>query len=130
MIETGFVSSPAGDIYYEHATGPYGSESKPSSILKAEAEADAQTYQIVWGINELAVTGLVKDYNMTPRLPRILQPCLCLCGRFDEATPEAHQYFASQLHDSRCHLFEHSAHHSQLTERDEFLKVLRDFLSC
>jgi proline iminopeptidase len=129
-LRTGRYNSPqflaALAVYYHKHV--YGFQDKPPSIIKAEAESDPQTYQIVWGANELAVTGLVKDYNVTPRLGLIKQPTLCVCGRFDEATPEAHQYFASQLPDSRCHIFEHSAHHPQLTERVDFLRIVRDFL--
>ena len=119
-----FLSALA--VYYQKHV--YGFEIKPSSMIRAEAEADARTYQIVWGMNELAVTGLVKGYSMTQQLPNILNPSLCVCGRFDEATPEAHQFFASQLPNSRYHIFEHSAHHPQLTEREAFLEVVRNFL--
>jgi proline iminopeptidase len=129
-LRTGQYNSPqflaALAVYYQKHV--YGFEDKPASIIKAEAEADSQTYQIMWGANELAVTGLVKDYNLAPRLELIWQPSLCVCGRFDEATPEAHQFFTSQLPNSRCHIFENSAHHPQLTEREGFLRVVSEFL--
>jgi proline iminopeptidase len=129
-LRTASYSSPQfvsalSEYYAKHV---YGFEQKPECILRAEASADARTYQIVWGANELAVTGYIRDYSMSPRLGELRVPTLFVCGRFDEATPEAHQYFSSLVPGSRCHIFEKSAHHPQLTETAEFIGVLREFL--
>jgi proline iminopeptidase len=64
----------------------------------------------------------------TPRLSQVTRPALFICGRFDEATPEAHQYFSSLVPGSAHHICEQSAHHPQITERDEFLGVVRSFV--
>lgn len=106
----------------------YGFEVKPQCVELAEAQADARTYRVVWGENELCVNGLVKDYNLAPRLPSLQSPTLFMCGRHDEATPEAHQSFAALVPGSTCHIFERSAHHPQITEREEFLQLVRSFL--
>lgn len=106
----------------------YGCEHVPEEIRRSEAEADAQTYQIVWGANELVVNGMVREYNLAPRLNGVRCPCLFMCGRFDEATPEAHEHFVSQVPDGHLHVCEHSAHHPFATQREECLRVLREFL--
>jgi proline iminopeptidase len=121
-----FVSA-LSHYYTKHI---YGFDEKPECIKLAEATADARTYQIVWGANELAVTGYIRDYSMSPRLGELKPPAIFVCGRFDEATPEAHEYFTSLVPGSRCHIFEKSAHHPQLTERAEFLAVIRGFLQA
>ncbi len=113
-------------VYYRKHV--YGFEQKPESIVRSEAESDVRTYQIVWGLNELAVTGMVKDYSLSPRLSQLTSPALFICGRDDEATPEAHEYFSSLVPGSEFHVCERSAHHPQITERDEFLGVVRNFL--
>lgn len=115
-----------GAYYTKHIYGFSGD--KPDCIVKSEQESDSATYQSVWGPNELVVQGLCKDYNLAPRLSQITAPSLFTCGRFDEATPEAHQYFSSCLPGSACHIFERSAHHPQITEREEFLSVVREFV--
>jgi proline iminopeptidase len=103
-------------------------DEKPDVIALSEREADPTTYLRVWGPNELVINGEVKDYSLTPRLPQIVAPTLFLCGRYDEATPEAHEYFASQVVGARCMIFERSAHHPQLTETVEFLATVTEFL--
>lgn len=127
---TGATNSPeyfgALSAYYKKHI--YGSDTVPDEVRRSELEADAQTYQIVWGANELVVNGLVRDYSLSPRLSSLKSPCLFMCGRFDEATPEAHEYFASLVQGARTHIFEKSAHHPFATEREESLRVLRDFL--
>ena len=107
----------------------YGCDRIPDEIRRSEAEADAQTYQIVWGTNELVVNGMVKDYNLAPRLSALRCPCLFMCGRFDEATPQAHEYFASLVPGARVHVFEKSAHHPFAIEHAESLRILREFMS-
>lgn len=132
-LRTGNYSSPqfldALTLYYERHI--YGFKDKPLSIIRAEAEADAITYQRVWGPNELVVNGLARSYSLSHRLSELACPVLYLCGRHDEATPEAHAYFASRTPSARLEVFEHSAHHPQITERDAFLALVREFiLSC
>jgi proline iminopeptidase len=104
-------------------------EKKPDVIAVSEREADSATYLRVWGPNELVINGEVKDYSLTPRLPQIVAPTLFLCGRYDEATPEAHEYFASLVVGAKCTIFERSAHHPQLTETVEFLATVTEFLA-
>jgi proline iminopeptidase len=85
---------------------------------------------MVWGGNELVVNGIVRDYSLSPRLPELRAPTIFMCGRFDEATPEAHAYFASLVLGSRNHVFEHSAHHPFVTEEQESVQVIKNFLSA
>ena len=127
---SGATSSPeyiaALQSYY--AKHIYGGAQTSELLQQAERESDPQTYQIVWGTNELVVNGLVKDYTLTPRLPQIVAPTLFMCGRFDEATPEAHEFFASCVQGASTHIFEKSAHHPCITEKDEVNAVVRTFL--
>ena len=129
---TGATSSPhylaALSAYYKKHI--YGCDDIPECIRRSEAEADAQTYQTVWGSNELVVNGLAREYNLSLRLPQLRAPTMFMCGRFDEATPEAHTYFASLVPESTLHIFEQSAHHPFATEREESLRVIRDFLGA
>lgn len=128
---TGAISSPhylaALDAYYKKHI--YGTDIVHESIRRSEIEADSQTYQMVWGGNELVVNGIVRDYSLSPRLPELRAPTMFMCGRFDEATPEAHAYFASCVPGARTHVFERSAHHPFATEAEESIRVIKNFFS-
>ena len=129
---TGSTNSPhylsALSAYYKKHV--FGCDDIPESIRRAEAEADAQTYQTVWGSNELVVNGIVREYSLSPRLPDLRAPTMFMCGRLDEATPEAHTYFASRVPGATARILERSAHHPFLTERDESLRVVSEFLKA
>lgn len=107
----------------------YGIAPLPECLQRSIELADALTYRTVWGENELVVSGMVRDYSLSPRLPEITCPTLFTCGRNDEATPEAHQFFASQVRGARCVVHEASAHHPHITERARFVGLVRDFVS-
>ena len=129
-LRTGASSAPEfqqalASYYRKHV---YGCTEKPECLVRAEIESDPQTYNSVWGAHELAVTGTARGYSIVPRLKDLGCPTLFMCGRFDEATPEAHEFFASSVAGSHCHIFERSAHHPQLTERAECIEVIRSFL--
>lgn len=113
--------------YYDRHV--YGVSPLPERIERSIEQADALTYSTVWGLNELVVSGVVRDYSLTPRLGEIRCPALFTCGRHDEATPEAHEHFASLVPGARCIVFEHSAHHPQETERDGYVAAMREFLA-
>jgi proline iminopeptidase len=118
--------------YYDrfiYGFSPENFPEKPACLLQAEQEADSETYTTVWGSSELVVNGLVKEYSLSPRLPEIHHRSVCMCGRYDEATPEAHEFFASQLPNSRVVVFEKSAHHPHLSETVLFLDEVRAFCS-
>lgn len=127
----GDIDSPAyqGALAEYYARHVYGVSPLPDSIIRSISESDPLTYSVAWGPNELTVTGLASGYSLSPRLGEIPCPSLFVCGRNDEATPEAHEFFASQAPGARCVIFEESAHHPQITERERFVKTVRDFLA-
>lgn len=129
-IRTGAWNSPAFiaalDLYY--AKHVNGTTTISESIARSMNESDTQIYRIVWGPNELVVNGSIRNYSLVPRLPELRCPILFMCGRFDEATPEAHAFFAEQVPGSRLHVFEHSAHNTFCTEEREVLRVVGAFL--
>lgn len=106
----------------------YRFESVPEVILRSERESDPVTYKTVWGPNELVVTGVVKEYSFSSKLPTLKCPTRFMCGRFDEATPEAHSYFASLIPGAECVVFEQSAHHPQINENGRFIEEVKRFL--
>lgn len=131
-LRTGALNSPAVVEAYQLYVRRYiyGCDEPPPSIRQSEAESDRKTYQIMWGSTECVVTGVVREYSLCDRLKDLSPRALFVCGRFDEATPEAHEHFSSLVPGSRCHIFEKSAHHPQLTEHDEFVAVVGGFIGA
>jgi proline iminopeptidase len=136
LLREGLRSGQWGGAAMEAAVAEYykryvfGFTEAPPLFQRAVSESDAHTYQLVWGPNELACTSAeLREYSIVARLGEIRCPVLFLCGRFDEATPEAHTDFAACIQGSRVHVFEQSAHHFMVTDEAESLRVVRQFLA-
>lgn len=100
----------------------------PVSVMKSENKMNLELYHYVWGPVEFNPNGVLKDFDITDKISKIKVPTLLFCGRFDEATPEAAQYFASFIPNSKVKIFEKSAHLPFWTEREECMKTVRNFL--
>lgn len=101
----------------------------PSVLVESRAKANKDVYMTMWGPSEFSPTGNLKTFDCTTQLHKINIPSLFVCGRYDEAAPESTQYYQSLLQDSEFHVFENSSHVSYLEETNEFLKIVRGFLS-
>lgn len=87
-----------------------------------------QVYNTMQGPSEFTITGNLADFDRTGRLAEINVPTLFTCGRYDECTPAATEWYHSLLPGSEMIVFEHSAHMAHLEEPERYLAVLRDFL--
>lgn len=101
---------------------------KPRPILQSEAGTNHKLYKYMWGPEEYFVTGVLKKFDLMPKLSKINVPVLLICGRFDEVTPESALKFKKKFVNAELAIFEKSAHFPHLTEKVRYLKVLRLFL--
>ena len=92
------------------------------------AQLGTGVYLYMCGPSEFSITGTLKSYEGVDRLKEITIPTLFTCGRYDEATPAATQYYQSHVAGSRMVIFENSAHLTMEDEPDAYVKVVRDFL--
>jgi proline iminopeptidase len=68
-------------------------------------------------------------YDVKPQLPGITVPTLVTVGRGDWVTPvSASETIARLIPGAELVIFEKSGHSPQIEEREEFQRVLRDFL--
>lgn len=88
-----------------------------------------EVYNTMWGPSEANPTGILADWDVTPRLGEIQVPALVLCGRHDEATPRQAETIAAALPDAELVVFEESAHLAPLEETDRYLATVRGFLA-
>jgi proline iminopeptidase len=104
-------------------------EPDPEWVKQGSQYRNSEIYNIMWGPSEFSVKGNLKYFDCTERLSEISCPTLYTCGRYDEATPESTGYFSSLTPNSKFHVFENSAHMAYFEEKEEYLKVMRDFLN-
>lgn len=101
----------------------------PDVLDRAIAGASLDVYHAMWGPSEFYMTGTLAGYDRTDRLAELDAPTLFTCGAYDEATPQTTAWYQSLLPGSQLAVFEHSAHMPHLEQPEEYLRVVRAFLS-
>jgi len=86
-------------------------------------------YVAIQGPNEFTVTGTMKDFEITDRLPAITVPTLITCGRYDEAGPEVQGPIHEKIRGSELVVFDKSSHMLMWEEQaDEYLDTIERFV--
>jgi proline iminopeptidase len=85
-------------------------------------------YQVMNGPNEFTITGRIRDWDVTDRLPEIRIPALVTVGRYDEVTPRVAREIQRGIRGSKLVLFDHSSHVAFWEQRPLYIEVVRDFL--
>jgi proline iminopeptidase len=101
----------------------------PELYLRSRAGFGHAVYNTMWGPSEFHVTGTLKTFDITSRLHEIKVPTLFTCGRYDECTPEATEWYASLLPGSRVVVLEDSSHIPMLEKPEEYNRLVREFIS-
>lgn len=116
----------AMDVYYKKHV--FGNMKFDPTLLAGRGTAGSDVYNHMWGPSEFCPTGTLKNYERMDELKKVKVPALFTCGRFDEATPEATQIYASQVRGAQYHEFKKSAHVPYRTETAEYIRVMNHFL--
>jgi proline-specific peptidase len=101
----------------------------PPVMEKVLRSMNLEIYNAMWGPSEMNPTGVLADWDVTPRLGEIHVPALVLCGRYDEATPRMAEVIAAGLPDAELVVFEASSHTAPIEEPEHYVAVVREFLS-
>jgi len=81
---------------------------------------DPTVYGTMIGPSEFHITGTLKDWDITERLPEIVAPTLLVSGLHDEATPRIVEEIHRRIAGSTWELFEDSSHTPHLEEPERF----------
>ncbi|MCK9554432.1 proline iminopeptidase-family hydrolase [bacterium] len=100
----------------------------PGCLNRTFEKMGADVYNYMWGPSEFTVTGTLKGFDVTDKLKDISIPVLFTCGRYDEASPSATEYYHRLLPGSEIHIFEDASHIHISEKTGEFISVARDFL--
>jgi proline iminopeptidase len=89
---------------------------------------NADVYNTMWGTSEFTMTGKLKDYDLTPRLPEIAHPVLLTCGDRDEAGVKTVKDFQQRFPNARMAVIPQASHLQQIERPEIFAAVIEDFL--
>ena len=92
------------------------------------AGINSTLYNYMQGASEFVVTGTLKDYDVTPRLPELTMPVLYLAGDNDEATPTSTRAYAAVTPNSKVEIIPHSGHLMETDNPDAMVRTVRMFL--
>ena len=101
----------------------------PEEMKQAGGGFGGDVYHAMWGQCEWNPSGSLATYERVDRLHEIQTPVLLTSGRFDEATPEATDYYMSHIPNAQMQGFENSSHVAHFEERENYLGTIREFLA-
>jgi proline iminopeptidase len=132
-IETGEATGDFGDSYQAAMMAYYEKHvcvlsPWPDSLQKAFSMLNPDVYHTMWGVSEFTMTGKLKDYDLTPRLPEIEQPVLLTCGDRDEAGVKTVKDFQERFVDARMAVIPRASHLHHIERPEIFAAVVKDFL--
>lgn len=99
----------------------------PDHVLEL-LTAENQVYEVMWGKNELAITGNLKSWERTAELSNISQPTLIISGEFDESTPLINRTMHEKLKRSQWVLMPGCSHLPMLENPVTYLRHLKEFI--
>lgn len=118
----------ANDHYMTlHATAPVTKDSPEP--LRREKINGQQAYLTAWGPNEYTPTGTLHDYEYTDRLAEISIPTLITNGTDDLCTPLVAKTMYDHLPNAKWNLFQNSRHMPFVEHHEEYVTLLKSWLS-
>src|SRR5262249_20028114 len=87
-----------------------------------------QVYVHMNGPSEFSITGTLKTYERVDRLKEITTPTLFICGRYDEATPAATEYYHRNAPGSEFEVIENASHLSWTEQPAAFIRTVGEFV--
>jgi proline-specific peptidase len=104
-------------------------ETWPPELLRTfESMAERPVYRLMNGPSEFAITGTIRNVDISGELSRIRIPTLVLGGRYDEVTPRVAEQIRAGIPGARSLTFAESSHLPFWEERALFGDVVANFL--
>jgi L-proline amide hydrolase len=120
----GTTASPeytrAVDVFNRHYVCRLDPWPEPLERAFELVREDPTVYGTMIGPSEFHVTGTLKDWDITARLPEIAMPTLLISGLHDEATPRIVEELHRGIAGASWELFESSSHTPHLEEPERF----------
>ncbi|TAN46938.1 MAG: alpha/beta fold hydrolase [Methylococcaceae bacterium] len=118
---------------YQDATQVYNNRflfhNKPAPIPScAQAPRNNEIYEQMWGPTDFYSTGVLKDYDISPRIPELKMPMLFITGRYDTARPETAAKYQAMAPGAQLVILENSAHMGAMEEPEKMSEALESFV--
>ena len=101
----------------------------PFAIFRMQAGSNGDIHATLIGPTEFYPTGLLKDWDIRPRLSQIRCPTLILSGRYDEATPLQMAFLKNGIAGSEQIILQQSSHCGMWEEPDKFRAAILGFIN-
>jgi proline iminopeptidase len=98
------------------------------SALKPKTTSGMKVYRHMWGPSEFTCNGILKDMDVTEKLPRIRVRVLIICGVYDQVRKETCEYYRSLIPGSVRVTIPDASQTSFLENPEVFYDVLTKFL--
>ncbi|HMO18717.1 MAG TPA: proline iminopeptidase-family hydrolase [Oligoflexia bacterium] len=102
---------------------------QPDLLLKCNQNSSTEVYTTMWGPCEFIVSGSLKDYDRSSSLSSLSVPVLYTAGEHDEVSLETLEGYARETPGSYYKIFDGAHHFPHLEAENEYLTVMKDFLS-
>ncbi|KAL2068172.1 hypothetical protein VTL71DRAFT_16270 [Oculimacula yallundae] len=90
---------------------------------------DSTVYGVMNGPSEFFISGTLRTWTVVDEVHKIAVPTLLVNGRFDEAQDEVVEPFFRNIEKVKWVRFAESSHMPHWEEKDEFMKVVKDFIA-
>ena len=117
----------AVDVFYKNHL--CRSDPWPGYVTDTFETLNDRCYAGMWGPNEFTCTGVLRGYDGTADLSSIEVPTLMTFGEHDEATPASCREYALAIPSVSCAEFAGASHLAFVEDRDNYISVVRSFLS-
>ena len=114
--------------YYHLYVWPKFDKNSPKCLTRKKRKCP-EVYETTWGPSEFIPLGNLKDYDYTLKLKNIDVPVLILSGANDESTPLQNKIMYDNIVSPKeWYLFQNSRHMTYFEEKDNYIKVLKEFI--
>jgi proline-specific peptidase len=102
----------------------------PPEVQSSVDQLALHIYETMWGPDDVAMRGVLADWEIADRIDAIQVPTLVTVGAYDSLTPASSRMIANRIANSDLVTFEASSHHAHWEERDAYMRVVREFLDA
>lgn len=100
----------------------------PQELIYSLEHISKPVYLTMNGPNEFTIIGNIRYWDFSSKLSKLKVPFLILTGKYDEVSPNVARDMHRRIRKSKLFIFKNSSHLPFWEEREEFLKVVKNFL--